>query len=237
MSQSPENARAAALSEALETEPPTAVIAAACDAFPKRLAVVSSFGADSAVLLQAVAEVDPTLPVFFLDTGLHFAQTLQYRDHLAKHFGLRDVRTIFPDEIERGAVDPEDRLWRTDTDACCDLRKVRPLARALASFDAWISGRKRFQGSTRSGLPIVEWDGSHFKFNPLAARSSQELAARFENDGLPFHPLRDQGYASIGCWPCTAPVREGEEVRAGRWRGSEKTECGIHSPLRSESAA
>lgn len=225
-----ESRRAGDLAASLEGHEPEAIIASALRAFPSRLAVVSSFGAESAVLLKAVAELDPTVPVFFLDTRLHFAQTLQYRDQLAQHFHLRDVRTVFPDESERQQLDAKDQLWRSSPDACCDLRKVRPLSRALAPFAAWISGRKRFQSATRSALPLVEWDGTHFKFNPLAGLSEPELTARFERDALPAHPLRDQGYASIGCWPCTQPVSTGEDLRDGRWRGLAKTECGIHRP-------
>lgn len=229
----PSDARTAAeLSAQWEGRGAAEIVAAAAALFPGRLAVVSSFGAESAVLLKAIAEVDPALPVIFLDTHLHFAQTLQYRDRLARHFALRDVRTVVADARERAVLDPQDVLWKTDIDGCCALRKVRPLAQALAPFEAWISGRKRFQADTRAALPLVEWDGAHIKFNPLATLSPEDLAAAIDGAGLPAHPLRAQGYASIGCWPCTQPVAEGESARAGRWRGAAKTECGIHRPVR-----
>lgn len=194
-----------------------------------RVAVVSSFGAESALLLSVVAAIDPSVPVIFLETGKHFSETLAYREALAAHLGLTDVRDVMPRERAVQDQDPTGELWYYDQDACCRLRKVGPLERALAPFDAWISGRKRFQAATRATLPLVERDGVRLKFNPLAdwdaARIGQELAGR----QLPRHPLVEQGYPSIGCSVCTRPVVMGEDGRAGRWSGSRKVECGIHA--------
>ncbi|SOB87584.1 phosphoadenylylsulfate reductase (thioredoxin) [Sphingomonas guangdongensis] len=194
-----------------------------------RVAVVSSFGAESAVLLDLVAAVDPATPVLFLDTGRHFAETLAYRDTLAARLGLSDVRVIAPDPAEIAKRDAAGERWSYDPDGCCDIRKVRPLARALAGFDASITGRKAFQAATRAALPPFELDGERLKCNPLIAWSKDRLDAHAAARDLPRHPLLERGYGSIGCAPCTSTIRPGEDPRAGRWRGFAKTECGIHT--------
>ena len=211
---------------------PSEIVAAARDTvLPGRLAVVSSFGTEAAVLLSIVAAVDRSIPVVFLDTGWLFEETVAYRDDIVARLNLSDVRTIVPDAATLAARDPHRDLWFTDPDACCGLRKVEPLARALAPFDAWINGRKRYQGRERLRLPIVESDGGRLKFNPLARVSEATVAEMFRASGLPRHPLATFGYRSIGCMPCTSRTLRGEDARAGRWRGSGKTECGIHFPL------
>lgn len=202
--------------------------AAIIEEFAGRIALVSSFGAESAVLLRLVADVAPATPVIFLDTGKHFAQTLSYRKKLAQDLGLADLRDIHPDGEELAAGDPKGDLWRSDPDACCRLRKVRPLERALSGFDAWITGRKQFHGGMRAGLPIFEAAAPFIKVNPIARWSPADLADFAAARALPAHPLVGQGYPSIGCWPCTHPAAPGEDARAGRWRGAAKTECGIH---------
>ena len=207
---------------------PQAVLAAALAALPGRIALVSSFGTESAVLLHMVAAIAPATPVIFLDTGHLFAQTLDHRRELARTLGLTDVRDIRPAFAELALGDPASTLWRTDTDACCAVRKVAPLDRALAGFDGWITGRKRFHGADRARLAAVErGEGGKVKVNPLANWGADELAAYAAAHALPAHPLRAQGYASVGCWPCTQPS---DDARAGRWAGSQKTECGIHRP-------
>ena len=208
---------------------PGAVIAAALEAFGERLAVVSSFGAESAVLLHMVAQADRDMPVLFLDTGMLFGQTLDYRRNLATRLGLSDVRDLRPRFENLAVTDPHADLWRRDTDACCHIRKVIPLDGALAGFDAWITGRKRFHGGDRFRLPVVEEVDGRLKFNPLANWSAGDLLAYAERHDLPAHPLVAAGFASIGCWPCTEAVGQGAETRAGRWAGSQKTECGIHT--------
>jgi phosphoadenosine phosphosulfate reductase len=166
--------------------------------------------------------------VLFLDTGMLFGQTLDYRKQLAQRLGLTDVRDLRPHYQDLATADPEGKLWQTDTDACCNLRKVVPLDRALQDFDAWITGRKRFQVATRFDLPVFEHDGMHVKVNPLASWSAADIATYVARHQLPPHPLVAQGYRSIGCAPCTSVVLPGEDARAGRWRGFAKTECGIH---------
>jgi len=221
---------AAVLDRALRDASPSEIIAAALQAVGReRLAVVSSFGTESAALLKVTAEVDPAIPVVFLDTGWLFEETLAYRDTLIARLGLRDVRSIKPLEETLSREDPERELWFSDPDACCRIRKVEPLARALAPFRAWINGRKRFQGGVRAAMPVVEDDGIRLKFNPFANVSREEIAAIYARAGLPQHPLATMGYSSVGCMPCTSRTASGEDPRAGRWRGRAKTECGIHT--------
>jgi phosphoadenosine phosphosulfate reductase len=217
---------------------PETVLAAAIEAVGRdRMAVVSSFGVESAVLLAAAAEVCGAIPVLFLDTGYHFSETLAYRDLLAQRLGLSDLRSIAPDPSRLMAEEGEGDLFLRDPDACCALRKVRPLASALAGFGGWANGRKRYQGVSREAIPVVEADGPRLKFNPLANLSRANIAARFRALGLPPHPLEKFGFASIGCMPCTSRVTAGEDARAGRWRGRGKAECGIHTGLTAARAA
>lgn len=205
------------------------ILSATLKEFAGRIALVSSFGAESASLLHLLAEIDPSTPVLFIDTGKHFVQTHAYRDALALRLGLTEVRTIAPSADNLQSQDGKGDLWRRDNDACCALRKVRPLAKALAPFDAWITGRKRMHGNLRSFLPIIEASPPHIKINPLARWSADDLKSYMDANDLPPHPLVHSGFSSIGCWPCTAPTATGDDLRAGRWRGLEKTECGIHS--------
>ena len=219
---------AARLDTKLRHAHPRAVLEAALDTFGDKLALVSSFGAESAVLLDLAARVKPDIPVLFLDTGMLFGQTLDYRRQLAARLRLTGVRDLRPLYNDLAVADPDAKLWQSDTDACCHVRKVLPLDRALADFDAWITGRKRFHGGTRLSLPVVEDADGKIKFNPLANWTKADLDAYATENNLPQHPLVAQGFPSIGCWPCTQPVDEGGDVRAGRWAGQDKSECGIH---------
>lgn len=195
-----------------------------------RVALVSSFGAESAVLLHLAGSIDPAIDVVFVDTLKHFPETLRYRDELIARIGLTGVRSVTPDAGLLAARDDKGLRWSYDPDGCCAIRKVEPLERALAPFDAWISGRKGFQGKTRSALPRFEIDAGRLKLNPLADWQKADLDGYFAAHELPRHPLEAEGYPSIGCAPCTSRVRPGEDPRAGRWRGWDKTECGIHKP-------
>lgn len=218
------------LDHALRDASPAQVIEAALKAVGReQLALVSSFGTESAALLKVMADVDPAIPVIFLDTGWLFEETLAYRDTLIAALGLRDVRSIKPLEEAILRQDPDRELWFTDPDACCRIRKVEPLARALKPFSAWINGRKRFQGGARAEIPVVEEDGARLKFNPFANVSREEIEAIYKLAKLPPHPLVASGYLSVGCMPCSSRAAADEDARAGRWRGRAKTECGIHT--------
>lgn len=218
------------LDRALCNASPAEVIAAALQIVGReQLAVVSSFGTESAALLKVVADVDPAIPVIFLNTGWLFEETLAYRDILIATLGLKDVRSIEPLQETLSREDPDRELWFSDPDACCRIRKVEPLQRALAPFQGWINGRKRFQGGLRAAIAVAEQDGARLKFNPFANTSREAIEAIYRLANLPPHPLAASGYLSVGCMPCTSRTSPDEDVRAGRWRGRPKTECGIHT--------
>lgn len=201
--------------------------------FAGRMALVSSFGTESGVLLHQVASIDKSLPVLFVNTRKLFGETLRYRRTLVEQLGLTNVRDLAPDADEEAAEDKDGMLWRTDNPSCCDLRKVRPLERGLTGYDCWITGRKRYQATTRILLPLIEAFDGRIKINPLAGWSRDDVATYLETNDIPRHPLEEDGYLSIGCMPCTDRVAPGEDIRAGRWRGQDKTECGIHLPVSS----
>lgn len=202
---------------------------AATDVLPGDLAIVSSFGADSAVLLHLVAQVDPSLPVYFLETGKHFVETLDYVETLKKHLGLINVHAIHPNSEDVKRFDPAGTLWETDPDSCCHIRKTEPLEPITEQYAGWVTGRKRFQTKERGVLPHFELTSDdRIKVNPLAYFSDADVNQYKIEHALPEHPLFAKGYKSIGCAPCTSVVAEGEDPRAGRWRGLNKQECGIH---------
>ncbi|MEQ1640142.1 MAG: phosphoadenylyl-sulfate reductase [Novosphingobium sp.] len=204
-----------------------------CEGLAGRIAAVSSFGAESAVLLHLIASIDPAVPVLFLETGKHFPETLAYRDEITARLGLTNLINLAPDPALLAKRDESGLRWSYDPDGCCEIRKVLPLVGALAGFDASFTGRKGFQSATRAGLARFELDATdvqgRLKVNPLADWSSDQIASYFAATGLPAHPLVAQGYPSIGCSPCTSMVAPGEDARAGRWKGWDKTECGIHA--------
>lgn len=194
-----------------------------------RVALVSSFGAESVVLLHMVSVVAPGLPVLFIDTQMLFPETLDYQREVAAQLGLTNVQVIRASQQEIALTDPDGTLHKTAPDACCNLRKTVPLERALSGYDAWITGRKRFQGGERSVLEFFEPEPpARLRVNPLSHWRAEDVQEYMVENNLPRHPLVARGYPSIGCAPCTSPVKPGEDQRAGRWRGSEKTECGIH---------
>ena len=201
------------------------------DAFVSNPALVSSFGADSAVLLHMVSMIKPDAQVVFLDTGFHFPETLVYRNQLVETLGLKNVRSASVDPIAEKRLDAGRRLHLSNPDSCCQLRKVSVLDRHLRMNDAWISGQRRSQSMTRSSVAFVEVDEARgkLKFNPLANWSHSDIAAYKAEHALPEHPLVARGFPSISCRPCTSAVKDGEDQRAGRWRGQQKLECGLHN--------
>lgn len=193
------------------------------------IAMVSSFGAEAVALLHMVSVIDRSTPVLFIDTEMLFPETLQYQRDVAAFLNLTDVRVIRASRTATSAHDPDGTLHGSDPDACCALRKTLPLAHALAPFDAWVTGRKRYQSGTRAALEFFEAEGAHrIKINPLAHWRTEDTAEYMLQNRLPRHPLVARGYPSIGCDPCTSPVTDGEDPRAGRWRDTAKEECGIH---------
>lgn len=196
--------------------------------FPGRIALVSSFGAEAVVLLHMTAQIEANIPVVFVNTGKLFAETLNYRADLTERFGLTNVLTMRPDDGLLRAEDPDGDLWQRDVDACCQIRKVMPFDKVIHDYDAQITGRKRFQNEVRADLDFFELAGVQVKVNPLINWSPEQLKTYVNTHDIPPHPLVAKGYASIGCEPCTSPVKDGEDPRAGRWRNEDKTECGIH---------
>jgi phosphoadenosine phosphosulfate reductase len=213
-------AELAAVSAELERKPASAAVRWAWQTFGERIVLASSF--QDAVLLDIASRAAPELEVVFLDTQYHFEETLQYVKQLEQRYDLRLT-------VMRPLVEPDD-LWEIDTNECCTLRKVEPLARALDGKQAWMTGLRRSEAATRANAPIAGLDVGRgvVKVNPLAGWTDADVAAYVRDHDLPEHPLRDEGYLSIGCWPCTRPVAEGEDPRAGRWSGSGKVECGLH---------
>ena len=194
-----------------------------------KVALVSSFGAESVVLLHMVSQIAPDTPVLFLDTEMLFPETLAYQRQVAEQLNLTDVRVITPSRAKLMEQDVDGILHTIDPDACCSLRKTQPLEEALVEFGGWITGRKRVQGGKRAQLPLYEKDdGQRIKINPLADWDHAKLDAYMSEHNLPRHPLVTRGFKSVGCAPCTTKVGEDEDPRAGRWRGMEKSECGIH---------
>ncbi len=226
----PVSLRVNALNARYKHHSATAVLEhALMDAQVGHTALVSSFGAESVVLLHLVSVIDNTTPVVFIDTEMLFAETLAYQQELTERLNLKDVRIIRAADEHKRIEDPDGTLHQFNTDACCALRKTVPLQNALDGFDAWITGRKRYQGTTRATIDFFEnEDDRRIKINPLAHWDRNDLQDYMNENRLPRHPLVAKGYPSIGCAPCTSPVAEGEDPRAGRWRNSDKTECGIH---------
>ena len=198
------------------------------DVFPGKICLVSSFGAEAALLLDMASKVDKALPVVFIDTQKLFPETLAYRDMLIARYAFTNVKTYYPDYADTSRSDPGEDLWSRDVNACCYIRKVKPLEKALQGFDAWITGRKRFQGGTRKDMPLIESAGGRVKINPLANWDRNDVAKAFKERDIPLHPLKEHGYLSIGCMPCTSIPDDPDDPRSGRWQGQEKTECGIH---------
>jgi phosphoadenosine phosphosulfate reductase len=196
--------------------------------FTKQIALVSSFGTESVVLLHMVASIDTSVPVIFVDTDKLFAETEDYRLKLERLFGLRDLRVARPVPSEIARNDPQSTLYRSNADLCCNIRKTAPLQEALSGFSAWINGRKRYHGGARAQLPTMEVIDGRLKIDPLAHFERQEINDYIKAHELPRHPLSEAGYDSVGCIPCTARSHDPENPRAGRWAGLKKTECGIH---------
>ena len=193
-----------------------------------KITYLASFGTESAVMLSLLSDISPDFPVIFLDTGMHFPQTIAYRDQLIDRLGLTNVKNVEPNETEQKVLDPKNNLWRSDADSCCALRKVRPLEPALDGYEAWITGRKRFHGGARLSLPVFEYANGKYKVNPLISWNVEDIDRFFTSRKLPRHPLQAQGFMSVGCWPCSDVTNDPSDIRSGRWVNLNKSECGLH---------
>ncbi|HLI49256.1 MAG TPA: phosphoadenylyl-sulfate reductase [Chthonomonas sp.] len=229
-----------ALSNCLEEHSPQEILAWAVKIYGERLAMATAFGAEGCVLLDMLAQFGPLakLPfIFNLETGYQFPETLALRERIQERYGLT-VHFVRPEEtVEQMEARFGGPIYHTNPDECCRLRKIVPLRKVLKDFDAWVSAIRRDQTPDRAQAGIVEWDSKFglVKISPLANWTREDVWAYIRTHNVPYNPLHDRGYPSIGCWPCTRPVREGEDERAGRWAGLQKTECGLHSrrPVRS----
>lgn len=213
----------------LEHESPEAVLKFAVETFPN-IAFACSFGAEDVVLVDMLQKISPETDIFYLDTDFHFAETYETRDRIAAHYGINfvQVKSQLTPEEQAEQYGPE--LWKRDPNACCNLRKVEPLTRILGQYDAWITGIRRDQAPTRANAKKVEYDTKFglVKFNPLASWTSEDVWKYIRENNVIYNPLHDRNYPSIGCEYCTRPVNPGEDPRAGRWAGFDKTECGLH---------
>lgn len=215
-----------ALAASLEGRPPEVILGALAPRFPRWIALATSFGAEDCVLVDVVARSRLPIEVFTIDTGFLFPETYALWKRIEERYGIR-IRAVRADLPRMEACPPP---WERDPDACCEARKVAPLRSALSDLGAWVTGIRRDQTPDRAGARVVEWDGRFglVKVNPLAAWTSEDVWSYVRRFEVPTSPLHARGYESIGCAPCTTPVQPGEDPRSGRWRGREKTECGLH---------
>lgn len=221
----------AKLADWWEEKTPQELLALAVERFGTKVALACSFGAEDVVLVDMLVKINPEVPIFYLDTDKHFRETYETRDRLSARYGISFVQVKPALTLEEQAARYGERLWERDPNLCCNLRKVEPLARFLREFDAWITGIRREQAPTRANARKVEWDAKFgvVKFNPLADWTFKDVWRYIHENNVPYNPLHDRGYPSIGCECCTRPVKPGEDFRAGRWAGFNKTECGLHT--------
>ncbi|RKN65225.1 phosphoadenylyl-sulfate reductase [Paenibacillus ginsengarvi] len=213
----------------LETESPESIIRWAVERFPN-ITFACSFGAEDVVLVDILQKVSPKTDIFYLDTDLHFKETYETRDRLEERYGLKFVRVSPKLTLEEQAAQHGEELWKSNPTGCCDIRKVEPLTSILGQYEAWITGIRRDQAPTRANAKKIEYDVKFglVKFNPIADWTSEDVWNYIREHNLIYNPLHDQYYPSIGCEKCTRQVLPGEDPRAGRWSGFEKTECGLH---------
>lgn len=220
------------LNQDFEKKSPLEIVAWAVKTFAPSFAATSSFGPESGVLLSLISKTDPATPVLFLETGFHFPETLEYKDQLTKLFGLKNVIDLKADPARREKLiaDYQGKPYETNPDLCCQVNKVEPLDLGLKGYRAWMSGIRRSQTDHRKSIRIIEeYEGGIYKVSPLANMTSRDSWWYLKENQIPIHPLYEKGYMSIGCWPCTRPIQDGDDERSGRWAGKAKKECGIHT--------
>jgi len=219
--------------ESLEATQPQEVLTAALNRYAPKIVLACSFGAEDVVLVDMIHRIDPSIPLFYLDTDFLFPETYALRDRIVKQYDLKSAQVLQVKSLltpERQAATYGPALWASDPDRCCELRKVEPLARVLGGFDAWITGIRREQTPTRANAKLIEWDPKFHlvKVNPLAKWTWADVWTYIKVYEVPYNELHDRNYPSIGCTHCTKPVMPGADPRSGRWQGREKTECGLH---------
>jgi phosphoadenosine phosphosulfate reductase len=222
-----------ALSDSFEAKQPWDLLQYALERYASRIVLACSFGAEDVAVLDMIHRIDPTVPLFYLDTDFLFPETLEVRDRLIARYGLKPGQIIQVKSTltpEQQAEQHGPALWQRDPDRCCELRKIEPLTRILSNYEAWITGIRRDQAPTRATAGLIEWDRKFrlLKVNPLARWKSEDVWAYIRIHEIPYNALHDRNYPSIGCTHCTAPVLPGEDPRSGRWKNSGKTECGLH---------
>jgi len=218
------------LSRRFETRGVEEILEWAVERFSPHLTMTSNFGAEGVVVMDHLARVAPETPIIYLETGFQFAQTDELKERLRARFGLNIIEHRATLSVEEQNRIHGERLYERDSDLCCRIRKVEPLATALKGYDAWIAALRRDQSPTRANIGVIEWNARHgmVKINPLAAWTRRQVWDYIVTNELPYNPLYDDGYASIGCVPCTRRVMAGQHERSGRWDGEKKLECGIH---------
>lgn len=221
------------LSDAFESQQPQDVLQDAIKRYAPKIVLACSFGAEDVVLVDMVHRIDPSIPLFYLDTDFLFPETYATRDRIIQQYALKPAQVIQVQSLltpDQQAAQHGPALWATEPDRCCQLRKVEPLTRVLKEYEAWITGIRRDQSPTRANAGLIEWDSKFqlVKVNPLARWTWADVWTYIKIYEVPYNPLHDQNYPSIGCTHCTAPVAPGEDPRAGRWKTFTKTECGLH---------
>jgi phosphoadenosine phosphosulfate reductase len=218
------------LTQALESQTPEDILLSAVTAYFPNIVLASSFGAEDVVLIDMIQRINPRTPILYLDTDFLFQDTYATRDALVKKYGIAPIQIKSLLTPEQQAAKFGDKLWERQPDECCRQRKVEPLARALKPYQAWITGIRREQSAARAKAKIVEWDATFglVKYNPLARWTNDQVWTYIKQHEVPYNPLHDQGYPSLGCTYCTRAVLPGEDPRGGRWPGFAKTECGLH---------
>ncbi len=221
------------LSDSFEAKSPQDVLGYAIETYHPKIVLACSFGAEDVVLVDMVHRINPSVPLFYLDTDFLFPETYATRDRVIEQYGLKPTQVLQLKSLlapQKQAASYGDALWTSNPDQCCQLRKVEPLTRVLQGYDAWITGIRRDQAPSRADAGLVEWDQKFrlVKVNPLARWSWADVWTYIKIYEVPYNPLHDQNYPSIGCTHCTKPVMPGQDPRSGRWQGSTKTECGLH---------
>ncbi len=207
---------------------PEEIIRKSRNLFKDKIVYISSFGIESAIILHMISQIDKNFPIALLNTNFLFKQTLDYKNKLIKSLNLKNFVEIFPDNSKLQKDDPNNNLWKSDVEKCCELRKVKPLNKFLKKYNAWISGRKSYQGGERFDVQPFEFNNGKVVVNPLANFEKKFVLLYFNNNNLPKHPLVEEGYLSVGCTHCTFKPKNIEDPRSGRWINQTKTECGIH---------